>query len=59
MATKLFNLSNDPYELTNLIDEPEHAAAQAALLAEIDVWKQKTDDVFPDPPFKAEKMYEV
>ncbi|MCK5172011.1 MAG: sulfatase-like hydrolase/transferase [Planctomycetes bacterium] len=59
VATKLFNLSNDPYELANLIDEPEHAATQAELLAEIDIWKQKTGDVFPDPPFKAEKMYDV
>jgi len=58
-ATKLFDLASDPYEMANLINLPEHADRQAALLTELNNWKQKTSDPFPATPQKAEKMYYV
>ncbi len=58
-ATKLFDLANDPYEMNNLVDLPEHAGLQEALLAELEAWKQKTNDPFPATPDKAKIMYDV
>ncbi len=55
---KLFNLADDPYEMNNLANRAEHAALQAELVAEINSWKQKTDDPFPATPTPAEKMYD-
>jgi len=56
-ATKLFDLENDPYEMSNLVGLPEHADLQAALLVELNAWKQKTNDPFPATPASAKKMY--
>jgi len=58
-ATKLFDLENDPYEMSNLVDLPEHDVLQKALQDELEAWKQKTDDPFPATPAMAEKMYYV
>jgi arylsulfatase A-like enzyme len=57
--TKLFDLANDPYEMNNLIDITKYAALQATLLAELNAWKEKTDDPFPATPSKAKNMYDV
>jgi len=58
VATKLYNLADDPYEMTNLVDRPEHAATRADLTAEIQMWKNRTGDPFPQAPWNAEKWYE-
>jgi len=58
-ATKLFDLDNDPYEMSNLVGLSEHADLQAVLLAELEAWKQKTNDPFPATPAAAKKMYYV
>ena len=58
VPTKLYNLADDPYEMENLVDMPEHAIAQADLLAEMGMWKTRTSDSFPEKPWNAEKMYE-
>lgn len=58
-ATKLFDLANDPYEMNNLVNRPKYIDLQATLLAELNTWKQKTDDPFPAAPAMAEKMYNV
>jgi len=57
VATKLFDLGSDPYEMTNLIDRPGHAQLQAELLAELENWKRKTADPFPATPPMARTMY--
>jgi arylsulfatase A-like enzyme len=59
VPTMLFDLEADPYELNNLIDLPAHAAAQADMAAEFQMWKQKTNDPFPNIPEAAQTMYEV
>jgi arylsulfatase A-like enzyme len=58
-ATKLFDLANDPYEMNNLVDLRKYAGLQATLLAELNTWKENTDDPFPATPPKAEKMYDA
>ncbi len=46
-AEELYDVVNDPDELHNLADAPEHAAALAALRNELTRWQQETDDVKP------------
>jgi arylsulfatase A-like enzyme len=58
-ATGLFDLANDPYEMSNLVDLPKYAGLKATLLTELNAWKQKTDDPFPAAPSKAENMYDM
>ena len=58
VPTKLYNLADDPYELENLVNLPEHAAIQTDLLAEMGIWKTRTSDSFPQKPWYAEKWYE-
>ena len=59
VPTKLYNLKDDPYELNNLVNNAAHADIQADLLAEIQMWKTKTSDPFPQAPPDAEKFYDV
>ncbi len=59
VPTKLYNLADDPYELENLVDRPEHAAIQTDLLAEMQIWKTRTDDPFPESPPNAKSWYDV
>ncbi|MBL7153838.1 MAG: sulfatase-like hydrolase/transferase [Phycisphaerae bacterium] len=58
-ATKLFDLANDPYEMSNLVGLAQHGDLQARLLAELNAWKEKTDDPFPATPAKAKIMYDA
>ncbi len=58
VPSKMYNLADDPYELTNLVNKPEHAATQVDLTAEITMWKTRTSDSFPQKPWNAEKWYE-
>jgi len=45
--------------MNNLVDLPKYAGVQARLLAELNTWKQKTDDPFPATPSKAKTMYDA
>jgi arylsulfatase A-like enzyme len=56
--TKMYNLKTDPYELTNLVDDPGHTTVKTDLLAEIQLWKAKTSDSFPEAPWNAETWYD-
>jgi len=58
-ATKLFNLADDPYEMSNLVEKTEHKDVLASLLAELEVWKERTNDPFPATPAAAQKMYDL
>ncbi|TWU55609.1 Arylsulfatase [Rubripirellula reticaptiva] len=50
-GVELFDLRNDPYELSNLADEPQYAAVRADLLAELNTWRT---DVIDDQGVSAE-----
>jgi arylsulfatase A-like enzyme len=43
----LFDLINDPYEMTNLWDKPEAAWVQKSLLDRMKQWQKDTGDVYP------------
>ena len=43
-AEQLYHTAEDPYELTNLADDPSHAAVKARLTAELDRWMAAQGD---------------
>jgi arylsulfatase A-like enzyme len=47
---QLYNLRNDPCELTNLFGKPEHAGEQARLMAELAMWVIRCQDSLPTGP---------
>ena len=47
---ELFNLHDDPCELTNLFNQPKYATEQAALMAELLMWVIRTEDSLPTGP---------
>ena len=57
VPSDLYDLDADPYEMTNLIDQPAYASVQADLWAEYQSWYTRTGDVFPENPEKALKEY--
>ena len=57
VPSDLYDMDADPYEMTNLIDQPAHASVQADLWAEYQSWYTRTGDVFPENPVKALKEY--
>ncbi|HAA76021.1 TPA: hypothetical protein DCE37_12980 [Candidatus Latescibacteria bacterium] len=46
---ELFDLNTDPYELTNLYNEPEHADRIRVMAAEVRLWQHETGDTAPLP----------
>lgn len=42
---ELYDLQEDPFEIHNLADNPQHAAVKAELLAEINRWRAEVKDV--------------
>lgn len=44
---ELYDLSKDPYELTNLFEQPESAAQASAMLKELLAWTIRTEDDLP------------
>lgn len=46
----LYNLQDDPHELTNLFGKPQHAEIQASLMAELTMWIIRTQDALPTGP---------
>ena len=45
--TQLFDLQNDPDELTNVADKPEHAQQIKSLTAEMEHWQHSLGDTTP------------
>ena len=43
-AEELFDVAQDPYQLTNVADRPEYAAAKKKLRADLDRWMRDTGD---------------
>lgn len=52
-AAALYDMDNDPYEMTNLVNNPAYAEVQADLWAEYEMWKTNTNDPFPEMPPQA------
>jgi len=46
---ELYDLQTDPYEFTNLADDPQHAATLKRLQDELQSWREETHDPFLDP----------
>ena len=46
---QLYNLADDPVELTNLFGRAEHAAVERELLADLLAWTLRTQDPLPFP----------
>ncbi len=42
---ELYDLRNDPYEMVNLADHPEHAETMTRLKAELENWMQQQGDM--------------
>jgi arylsulfatase A-like enzyme len=47
---QLYNLRQDPFELTNLFNKPQHVQVQARLMAELAMWSIRTQDSLPTGP---------
>lgn len=45
--TQLFDLQNDPHELTNLAAKPEHAAKVTEMMEKLKTEMKRNDDTFP------------
>jgi arylsulfatase A-like enzyme len=41
---ELYDLSADPYEMANLVDDPDHTHVLADLRARLTTWQEKTGD---------------
>ena len=46
---ELFDMKKDPHEFNNLADQPQYAAIQQRLQAQLDSWRQRTNDPLTDP----------
>ena len=47
---QLYNLRDDPCELTNLFGKPQHAEMQAKMMAELVMWVIRSQDSLPTGP---------
>ena len=47
---QLYNVHQDPSELTNLFNKPQHSELQARLMAELAMWAIRTQDSLPTGP---------
>jgi uncharacterized sulfatase len=43
-AEQMYNTAEDPYEMTNLVDDPQVSATKARLSAELDRWMRDQAD---------------
>jgi arylsulfatase A-like enzyme len=46
---ELFDLNNDPYELVNLYNDPEHQDRIRMMAADVRLWQHRTGDTVPLP----------
>ena len=44
---ELYHLKNDPFELTNLFDDPEFVSIQRELMDALEAWSRTTQDYIP------------
>ena len=56
-VTKLFDLQNDPYEITNLASDAGYASVKQQLFDRLVQWRNETGDTFPVQPPEAGEMY--
>jgi arylsulfatase A-like enzyme len=49
-AEELFDVVNDPFQLTNLADNPAYAEALDSMRYKLDAWIEKTNDTIPSNP---------
>lgn len=56
-VTNLYDMENDPYELTNLVDDPAYATTKQQLYNKLVQWIADTGDTFPVDPPMAQNMY--
>ncbi len=49
-AAELYNLENDPREMTNLISNPGYASTESGLRNELRSWQSATGDPWPHYP---------
>jgi N-sulfoglucosamine sulfohydrolase len=55
---ELYDLQNDPYEFTNLADDPAYAEPLAKLTKQLRDWQKETGDALKDPE-NAEKLFDM
>ncbi len=57
-AEELYDLSNDPFELNNLIEDPAYAEALVDLRGRLDEWVEQTDGVgrYPGNPATEDRL---
>ncbi|MGC9319734.1 MAG: sulfatase family protein, partial [Armatimonadota bacterium] len=48
-AEELYDLAQDPYEFTNLAEDPQLAGVRQRLSAALDAWQERTGDALADP----------
>ena len=53
----LYDLENDPYEMNNLVSDPNYAAVKQQLYDRLVQWVAETDDPWPQAPVSAGIMY--
>ena len=56
-VSDLFDLSTDPYEQSNLVDDSDYAAVKQQLYNRLVQWIADTRDTWPATPPKAKTMY--
>jgi len=56
---ELYDLNADPYELTNLADDPAHAAKLGEMQAALDAWIEETGDTGAAPEDPVPVEYEL
>ena len=49
-AEELYNVANDPYQFSNLAEEPKHASTLKRLRGTLDTWAKQTCDDVPQQP---------
>ncbi len=56
---ELYDLKNDPYEWTNLAEDPKYAQQLSSLKAALKAWRQQTRDPMCQPELRHRYMKEV
>ena len=57
VVSKMFDLKDDPYEMENRAFNSDYDSIKTDLLAEIEMWKLRTQDSFPVAPWMAQTSY--
>ena len=54
---ELYDMDGDPDEVSNLFDDPEHAAVRWELTSKLAIWQMKKEDAIPVNPTVGPKMH--